>query len=394
MRNISIIPFIILVFEACGGSPNGSIPIEEETSEATVTITDSTIKKTFAVDSETALPECTEDNIQQLIYVKSTGLFKICNNLVWDDIDITGHDSLVSMKEATLIQCPHKGQVIESGLDKNNNSGLDSAEVSSTTIICNGSPGDKGEQGIRGGNGIDGQEGKDGKDGGVGGPGANGTDGTDYSSESFALYEKYKESIFRLTITTNTTIIQATGFLCYEDYICTAHHPLNNNGVITHIDVNNVYPDVDTTQFRDPLRLTWPVPVSFDADHDLAKIHLNGYSLPDSLKSLPIESSDEWPITMTPTFVMSFMLFLTDLHSDIGNVVSNFVGTCYEGSWDCVGSYYEFATSNDTDGGSSGAPVFNPSTGKVIGVVLGGPEKEFASANWSWSARAHHLDSL
>jgi S1-C subfamily serine protease len=81
---------------------------------------------------------------------------------------------------------------------------------------------------------------------------------------------------------------------------------------------------------------------------------------------------------------MSFPLAFEDLYTSLGQITSNYIGDCHGGSaYGCNGLYYDFATSNSTtDHGSSGSPIFDLETGKVIGVVTAGVDGENANITW------------
>ncbi|MEN0063858.1 MAG: putative Ig domain-containing protein [Myxococcota bacterium] len=79
--------------------------------------------------------------------------------------------SLVDFREATTEECASGGQVVITGLDRNENGSLDTDEVDVATPVCNGAPGVDGDQGIPGTNALlrtsDEPEGENCPDGGV-----------------------------------------------------------------------------------------------------------------------------------------------------------------------------------------------------------------------------------
>ena len=85
-----------------------------------------------------------------------------------------------------------------------------------------------------------------------------------------------------------------------------------------------------------------------------------------------------------PVLSMSFALGLEDLYTDVGYVKTNVLEDCATGY--CPRDGLDFATSNDTDHGSSGSPLVNVQTGAVVGVTTAGTDEE--NANFTWAIDA------
>jgi hypothetical protein len=92
---------------------------------------------------------------------------------------------------------------------------------------------------------------------------------------------------------------------------------------------------------------------------------------------------------------MSFPLAFQDLYTDVGQVNSPDVNDCdgeAKEDYGCPAQSYDFSTTNDTDHGSSGSPIFNVVTGEVVGVASAGTNKE--NANFTWSIYASQLNDF
>ena len=94
---------------------------------------------------------------------------------------------------------------------------------------------------------------------------------------------------------------------------------------------------------------------------------------------------------------MSFPLGLQDLYVDMGTVNTPYIGECdrqggMSGKYDCPRDTLDFSTTNDTDHGSSGSPLFDIKTGKVIGVTSAGTDGE--NANYTWAIDAFRFGTV
>lgn len=397
MKTSLPIPIILTILAGCGDASQSS-SVEDATLdptssvEAPVIIADNSMTETMSIAEEALLPLCDLENTNQLIYIEVSEKFKKCSYDKWIDVKVKGEKKsgdqvLIKIANAEPTQCPHGGKVIQTGKDINNSGELEIPEVLTAEPVCNGATGAtgaKGEQGEKGEQGIQGMT------------GAKGESGENYSAKAFELYKEYRKSIFYLTIKFyDGSYVYSTGFLCDDIYICTAFHPLKPHNQIEFVDASNTYNYIDTLNDQDAFLFRVPDPAPHaDPYSDLAKIYIGNNTALEGLKSLPIEYGYYRPDATSPTLVMSFMMGMADLFTDIGTVLSNYVGTCGDAGWPCIGLDYDFITSNDTDHGSSGAPVFDLTTGMVVGVVIGGPTPTLSSANWTWVNLASSFDDL
>lgn len=95
--------------------------------------------------------ETCSDGSSQIIHDGSTGPQGNTGATGHDGVNGTngtnGHNTLISSVAATTTQCPYGGSVLSIGVDLNNNSKLDSSEVTDKVVICNGSNGKDGKDG-------------------------------------------------------------------------------------------------------------------------------------------------------------------------------------------------------------------------------------------------------
>ncbi len=75
------------------------------------------------------------DKVLDAAEVQSTNY--VCNQVIL----VSGSSSLIVTAPATAQQCPFGGTVYQVGLDSNQNGKLDSAEITGTSLICNGADG-------------------------------------------------------------------------------------------------------------------------------------------------------------------------------------------------------------------------------------------------------------
>ena len=235
--------------------------------------------------------------------------------------------------------------------------------------------------------------GEKGEKGDTGDTGQNGQDGYNVFAEALSIHTSKRKSVFRLGVyceydtdadnifgdNINTATDpqyyrgshSGTGFLISGDKIATNNHVAGDDScdyvpgwkgrvfAITAEAVNNSTDSVSSTDkiviYRSDMNKTE------HSTYDLAKL-----SVPSSFSvgKIPfeIDSTNDESI-LTPTLSMSFPLGISDMITNIGEIVTDDVAT-FTG--------YDFMTSNDTDGGSSGSPIINIITGKVIGLVTAG----------------------
>ena len=160
--------------------------------------------------SASDLPECVIDRFGWLYYISSDQNFRVCTQLGWEPIDISGPAGPAGVPGANgmdgqhglngtngadgmdgqdgpsvLINavnstgCLNGGHTYEIGSDEDGDGLLSITEVQITMDICNGAEGPAGADGQDGAQGSPGMDGTDGQDGAQGPPGMNGTDGQD-----------------------------------------------------------------------------------------------------------------------------------------------------------------------------------------------------------------------
>ena len=271
-----------------------------------------------------------------------------------------------------------------------------------TVFVPNGAKGDKGETGDTGNNGVNGQDGTNGNAGTDGIDGADGLDGGDnVYSKALALYNSHRSAIVRIAVTCEFNIDSDSGYgdpfvLTTVDGVSTSmtsYVSHTGSGFITDEDhiVSNIHVAGDSAcdlgngwgarvkslQFKrrrgsnDEASATWSVTrneftTSESSTHDLIKITPNVLFWQNitGLTPLSVALPSEFSIsTLRPTLSMSYPLGMTNLMTNIGTISSD----VYVAS-----SKYDFMTSNDTDSGSSGSPIIDIYTGKVIGIVTAG----------------------
>ena len=93
---------------------------------------------------------------------------------------------------------------------------------------------------------------------------------------------------------------------------------------------------------------------------------------------------------------LSFPLGFEDEYADLGRVNAPTIGECDTAGgvsgYGCLSQLYDFSTTNNTDHGSSGSPLFDVASGKVIGVTSAGTQGE--NANYTWAVDAHRLSEI
>jgi len=308
---------------------------------------------------EAALPVCDASNENLMVYVQTTKSFQSCTNSIWAKIDFQGQQ---------------------------------------------GAQGEKGE---------------------IGGD-------AKIFTQGITLNNKYKNSIFKLRLvceldgavmttdsngdpvacsTLNTQakkVFSGSGFLCGKNRVCSNMH------VVTCLD--RCYPTLDTLSIQaieensssvnsDSSTDTGSAPffstndsakIKAHASADLAKVTLDkdflGEVLP--IASEPFAKTSK---LLSSTLSMSFPLGFQDLYVDVGQVISEDITHCTANDaqydkYSCPANFYDFATSNDTDHGSSGAPIIDISSGQVIGLTSAGTEGE--NANYTWAIDSNRLNQI
>lgn len=281
---------------------------------------------------------------------------------------------------------------------------------------CAGKDGSNGIEGKNGLNGKDGFNGKDGINGKDGANGLNGKDGIngyqDIYNKTKAIYSTYRRSVYRIVVQCNATAVSfASGFKVSETQVATNKHVTNYvcpSGQVKRFLIQAVYSNLDTLEARTGLYgngdcyssdIASKVCIfssSFvtSSDYDLAKINIPSGSLVGAPVSL-LSSNESYDLIKTGrwTVSMSFPLGFEDLYTLLGQISVNYIGDCHGGSsYGCPGLSYDFASTNDTDHGSSGSPIFDLDTGKVIGVTTAGTNGE--NMNTTWVIEAHKLVSF
>ena len=129
---------------------------------------------------------------------------------------------------------------------------------------------------------------------------------------------------------------------------------------------------------------------------DLVKIPVTG--LPANTLALPLtpKAVAGAVVDLTPTLSMSFPLGFQDLYTDVGHINAPFLGECDQqggvAGYGCLSKDYDFSTTNDTDHGSSGSPLFDVDQGFVIGVASAGTDG--ANADYTWAIDAFHITEI
>ena len=126
------------------------------------------------------LPTCGRSQDGEIYYVSSDSMFYVCrgSTRTWVQTNLNGLNAAIRVTAVSPDgQCPTGGSSIQFGLDQNRNGTLDNSEVSSTTLVCNGSTGAQGPRGAQGPQGATGAKGATGAQGPSGSNGTNGAPG-------------------------------------------------------------------------------------------------------------------------------------------------------------------------------------------------------------------------
>ena len=281
-----------------------------------------------------------------------------------------------------------------------------------TVFVPNGAKGEKGDKGDEGVQGETGNTGTDGQDG---------ADGFNVFAKALSIHTSKRKSVFRLTVAcsqdldgdgiygeTNgddtlykyvygdsfynynpsgqyyTEFISeythtGTGWLSSDDEIITNKHVIGDtvcssikyynassnsytaSRIPVFVKVESVSDTSDSLQSSSEAVIIERSEFSSHPSYDLAKIAVTE-SFSTGRNGFEIETADE--TILTPTLSMSFPFGINDMITNIGEVSAD-TATSFTGS-------YDFMTSNDTDSGSSGSPIIDITTGKVIGVLTAG----------------------
>ena len=251
-----------------------------------------------------------------------------------------------------------------------------------TEFIPNGAKGDKGDTGDTGDKGDTGDQ---------------GDSGSNVFADALSIHTSKRKSVFRLSIycefDTNSDGVfgdsftndglsvtyykshYGTGFLIPNNEVATNKHVASDDacdytfsdgskweGQIYAIGLEGVNSTSDNLSGGYAYAMTRSyINLTSHSSYDLTK-----FSVPASLSTgrtaFEIDSTNDENV-LTPTLSMSFPLGISDMITNIGEIVTDDVS---------VFSGYDIMTSNDTDGGSSGSPIIDITTGKVIGLVTAG----------------------
>lgn len=297
----------------------------------------------MTVADDESLPACDASRDGALVYVTSTKSFRSCGSGNWTTIDLTG------------------------------------------------AKGDKGDTGAAG------AAGKAGADAGN-------------ATKAIAIYKQARKSVFRLEATcqpvnpypsdcANGSTFLGTGFLCGDKEVCTNNHVVTCDAHcytgITSLKMQALVGDSDSVNASgkqaDPF-FTASSGASFriHPSKDLAIVPITANPTGAVPLTLSTKAAKDFVTELLPVLSMSFPLGFEDLYVDVGFVNSASITECNtEGGtsgYGCPKEFYSFSTTNDTDHGSSGSPLFDVATGEVIGVTTAGTENE--NANYTWASDA------
>ena len=249
--------------------------------------------------------------------------------------------------------------------------------------------------------------------------GDKGDTGSNVFADALAIHTSKRKSVFRLSIYCQFDINgddvygdtfsydgnnvnfyeshRGTGFLIENRKVVTNKHVLSDDacdkefsdgtkweGRLYNVVINAIsyWNDSLTSLPSDRINI-WRsnMDIYHHSTKDLAKITVP-QSFVTNRTPFVIESSAADSM-LTPTLSMSFPLGIDDMITNIGEIVNDSSVTFDE---------YDFMTSNDTDGGSSGSPIIDINTGKVIGVLTAGFNE--ANMNPSIAIHAHRLNDF
>ncbi len=294
---------------------------------------------------EAALPACDAAAENVLVYVEATKNFRVCTGGTWTVIDLSGK------------------------------------------------AGDKGEAGAAG---------------------ANGADGSSEIAKAIAIYKASRKSVFRVETKCTVLASPASGcstgdtflgsaFLCGENKVCTnahvAHCDAQCYSGLVSLKLQQIFQETDSV--NDTGKAAGDTPslffetsddsgFTFVAGEDLATIPIPSAPAGATVLKLATKAWNGLDNALAPVLSLSFPLGLQDLYVDVGYVNSPTLKECDteggQSGYGCPKELYDFSTTNDTDHGSSGSPLFDILTGEVIGVTSAGTEGE--NANFTWAIDA------
>ncbi len=294
--------------------------------------------------SITELPACGGQNAGEISYVLETELFYSCVDDAWTAIAVgNANDQTTAVRSLSPgPECPLGGKQIV----VRQNSG-----ANDIVNVCF-------------------------EPGGVG--------GFDERKSAAQYYNLYRKSVYRLAVKcTSGSGFLASAFLCGAAEVCTNRHAVDPagcpvGGAITQLTLeapSNT--DAVGAIFFSTVN---PQP-RFHQTRDLAKFTVTG--IPSGAVPLPIPKKDELPKeALRPTLSLSFPLGFRELYSDLGAIDANALASCPNPGVYCPADY-DFSTDNNTDHGSSGSPIIDIFTGKLMGITTAGPDGE--NANFTWA---------
>ena len=170
-RNHAVLAAVVLLASAagCSGQTKSPAPSADDTTQVQFALTTS------------SLPPCGPLVDGAVWYVWSNSKFYVCHGSTktWVQTNLNGLNAAVSVTPVSPgSQCKNGGSSIAFGLDLNGNGKLDNSEVTSTTVVCNGSNGATGATGATGTTGTQGPQGVQGAQGATGSTGATGATGS------------------------------------------------------------------------------------------------------------------------------------------------------------------------------------------------------------------------
>jgi hypothetical protein len=236
-------------------------------------------------------------------------------------------------------------------------------------------------------------------------------------TEGLSLYKKYKHSIFRVEISCDIQanapaqcagktagIFSGTAFLCGDKSVCTNIHVVSCPTCyeLKNLELQAIAGDSDSVNSTGQnggsatpfFKSTTNSMVKFHDSKDLARFPIT--QNPPKAIPLPLSTkiATEVISPLMPILSISYPLGFQDLYVDIGSVISPKLGQCDDNDpkYGCLAEYYAFATSNNTDHGSSGSPLIDIATGEVVGLTTAGTSQE--NANYTWATDASFLKDI
>ena len=256
--------------------------------------------------------------------------------------------------------------------------------------------------------------GKAGERGEAGAAGAKGADGSSDIAKAIAIYKASRKSVFR--VETKCTLLASppsdcptgdtflgSAFLCGEKKVCTNAHVAQcdarcYSGFVS-LKMQQIFKETDSV--NDTGKAAGDTPsLFFETSDDSGFVFLPG----EDLATIPIPAAPAGATVLklatkawnglddalAPVLSLSFPLGFQDLYVDVGYVNSPTLKECDteggQSGYGCPKELYDFSTTNDTDHGSSGSPLFDILTGDVVGVTAAGTEGE--NANFTWAIDA------